>query len=638
MVNMKRYPFATFMLLSLNIVAFAVLAIGSKSLMMDSRFDTIAILNAGANLNPFTLGGQPWRIVTAMFLHFGIFHLLVNMYALYSMGRMLEKELGATKFLLVYFICGIVSGLASLLFNIYTISAGASGALFGLYGFRLGEELMGNSEDRKQFTAVVINFVIFVLINAVITALVNVDLSGHIGGCVGGMALAIVQHKIPVMRKTLTMGIILVLLPLTMFALPKDQLYYYRIFQRVIKAERYTNQLYRNNYTDLQIRDSLTAIVPEWEAIERSIRNLPSVPQEMVADTANLGNYVKLRAEEARYRIALIERESYVYLDSLEIVNKRFDAIGPFDHILNFSMPESEAEVNEIPQDSANALMTKRIFFDASWKETDDPSASVYYRIGSVDSLGRWQGSLRDYYRDGEIQMKGKYQDNMKNGVFLYYSDRGTYTSAGRYVKEEAVGKWENYHWNGALESEVYYDNGAFTKSIFDSLGRAQVINGNGKAVTWHPNGLVAEEGRYENGRREGDWYGFHPDGSPYFHELYRDNRLMHGVSEDKNGRRYVYDQMSQYPFPLIGMKAFNEYLRLQAQRPGISRDMSGTVKVIFNVAIDGSLRDFVIISGLTPAQDQEVIRMVSEGPAWRPGVLHGHVKLPSQGYAEVTF
>ena len=67
---------------------------------------------------------------------------------------------------------------------------------------------------------------------------------------------------------------------------------------------------------------------------------------------------------------------------------------------------------------------------------------------------------------------------------FLYYSDHGTYSSAGRYNKEEAVGKWENYLWNGVLQSEMYYNKGAYTRNVRDSLGRASGFQGKGKFVS----------------------------------------------------------------------------------------------------------------------------------------------------------
>ena len=56
----------------------------------------------------------------------------------------------------------------------------------------------------------------------------------------------------------------------------------------------------------------------------------------------------------------------------------------------------------------------------------------------------------------------------MKNGGFIYYSNRKTYESAGRYDKNQAVGKWENFHWNGALENETFYGNETFTAIVFD--------------------------------------------------------------------------------------------------------------------------------------------------------------------------
>ena len=637
---MSKQSVSTFILIGINLIVFAWLAIQQQSLLMNGSLNVLAILHAGANLNPFTLGGEPWRIITSMFLHFGAIHLVVNMVALFSLGRELEPALGTSRFLMIYFFCGIAAGLSSLVFNLYTISAGASGAIFGLYGYRLGTELISSFNDRQRLNGVVVNFIIFVVINAFLTGQFNVDLPGHIGGCIAGVLLSVFHYKLKWLTANSNLAIALVLLFMSIFILPKDKLYYYRIFQRVIAAERHTNQFYRNNLDDSQLKDSLERIVPQWDSIHSSLRALQSVPAQLHTDTATLSDYVTLRKQEALYRIALVDRESYVYLDSLEFVNLKFDSLRPFEHILNFSLPEDEQR-DEVP-DTANlanaSLETKRIFYDGAWKEIDDPSASVYYRLGAVDSLGRWQGKVTDHYRNGDIQMKGKYLDAMKDGVFIYYSDRGTYSSAGRYMKEEAVGKWENYHWNGALESEVYYNQGAFTRNVWDSLGRAQVINGNGKVTSWHPNGQISQEGYYRDGRREGDWFGFHEDGKPYYHESYRDNRLIRGASEDKDGKRYVYDQLSLYPFPVIGMPAYQKYLNSNMHRPDPSRFDAGTVKVIFNVGVDGTIWDFVVIQSLSPEYDREAIRLIKEGPAWRPGLLHGHVKLPSQGYVEVAF
>jgi len=634
---MNRNPYSTFGLIGLNLIAFVWLAIQQQNLMLNRSVDVLAILYAGANLNPFTLGGEPWRIISSMFLHFGIIHVLVNMFALYSLGRPLESYLGPVRFLLLYFICGIAGGLSSLLFNLYTISAGASGAIFGLYGYRLGAEFIGNFNDRDRLLSVVINFVIFVVVNALITSQFNVDLSGHLGGCITGLLVALLHHRFHVLTSGISLaGAMAVLFASVLFA-PKDQLYYYRIFQRVIETERQTNRFFGNNLSDRQLTDSLAKILPVWDSIHSDLRSLQRVRPELSGDTATLSGYVRLRKQETAFRVAMIERESYVYLDSLEIVNIQFDSLRPFEYSLNYRLPDAEPQ-QDTTRRSIPQWNTKRIFYDADWKEVEDPSLSVYYRIGTIDSIGRWQGQVRDYFRNGSIQMKGKYTDGLKDGVFIYYSEHGTYSSAGRYNKEDAVGKWENYHWNGALQSEVYYNDGAFTRSVWDSLGRVQVEQGNGKAITWHNNGQVAEEGNYINGRKEGDWFGFFENGKPYFHEYYRNSRLIRGASEDKTGKRYLYDQLSLYPFPVMGMASYNEYLRKNIRPAEDHINKTGTVKVIFSVGIDGAIWDFAILEGLDLYHDQEAIRLVREGPAWRPGLLHGHIKLPSQGYVEVQF
>ncbi|MBA4054206.1 MAG: hypothetical protein C0490_05795, partial [Marivirga sp.] len=546
-------------------------------------------------------------------------------------------KLGIARFLLLYFFCGIASGIASLIFNLYTISAGASGALFGLYGFLLGTELIGSYNDRQRLPTVLINFLIFVAVSAYFTTLFAVDLAGHVGGCVAGLLLALLHYKFQWLTESKNLAAGVIVLSILLFFLPKDQLNYYRLFHRVLETEKQTNRIYRESNDDVQIKDSLITIVPKWDSIYAALHRLRRVPAKMIRDTSTLSSYVQLRKKDAEYRIALMELESYVYMDSLEIVNTKMDSLPPFDFNLNFDLPD-EVEEKDSVLTTPPALRTKRIFYDANWKVTDDPSSSTFYRVGTIDSLDRWQGQVIDYYRNGDIQMKGKYLDGMKNGIFIYYSEGGKYSSAGRYVKEDAVGKWETYHWNGTLHSEVYYNQGAFTRNVWDSLGRAQVVNGKGKSVSWHLNGQISEEGNYESGRREGDWFGYHQDGKPYYHEFYRDNRLIRGASEDKDGKRYVYDQLSLYPFPIIGMTEYKKYLDKNMRKPDSERHQSGIVKVIFDVGVDGSIWDFVVIESLSPAHDREAVRLIKEGPAWRSGLHHGHVKLPSQGYVEVVF
>ena len=632
---MTKSPVSTYVLLAINVIAFGWLALQQQSLMMNSNVDMLAILHAGANLNPFTLGGQPWRMITSMFLHFGIIHLAVNMYALYALGTALEPALGTVRFLLVYFFCGIAAGLASLIFNIYTPSAGASGALFGLFGYRLGAEIIGSFHDRQKLMNVFLNFIFFVVINAFIATTVNVDMAGHVGGFMGGLLLATFHFKLRWFIPKKYLALLLLLLASTLFVLPKDQLRYYQLFQRVLKVEEHTNELYRITKTNGELKDSLVAVLPEWDSIFASLNAINKIPFQLSSDTATLRDYIQLRRKETFYRVTQLERESYVYYDSLEILNAKFQALPELKYVLNYKILETREELQDTVASNTSLLVDTKVYYDSQWKETDDITAATFYRVGQRDSLGRWQGRVHDYFKNGDIQMKGKYEKDMKNGIFIYYSDHQTYQSAGRYENEHAVGKWENFHWNGVLESEVFYGDQTFTANVFDSLGNAQVVNGDGKIKRWYASGQLLEEGEYRDGRKDGMWFGFHSDGKPYYKEQFRDNRLIHGVSQGKDGRRYVYDHLSEFPFPVAGMPALKKYID---QNKRLIKSRHGKVKVIFTVGTDGSTWNYVVIQSVSPVADAEAIRLLKEGPAWRPALLHGQVKVPSQGYIEIEF
>lgn len=139
------------------------------------------------------------------------------------------------------------------------------------------------------------------------------------------------------------------------------------------------------------------------------------------------------------------------------------------------------------------------------------------------------------------------------------------------------------------------------------------MVNGFGKSVTWHDNGVIAEEGEYRSGKREGYFRGFHRDGSPYYEDFYRDNELVRGVAITKEGKRYVYDALSEYPNPEGGMAAFRKYQVWNLRRANVRG--AGSVKVIFNVGVDGSMWDFTILQSDCAECNDEAIRLVREGP-----------------------
>src|SRR4051794_14251269 len=92
------------------------------------------IVRWGGNFGPLTMDGQPWRLLTNIFVHIGLPHIVANMWALVVLGRLGESLYGRFNLLTVYLMSGIAGSLASLLWNPLGVSAGASGALFGLAG------------------------------------------------------------------------------------------------------------------------------------------------------------------------------------------------------------------------------------------------------------------------------------------------------------------------------------------------------------------------------------------------------------------------------------------------------------------------------------------------------------------------
>ncbi len=632
----KKIP-GTSLLIGINVLVFAVMAINQGSIMFDRQQDYFAMINSGALLNPFVLEGDYWRLFSSMFMHWGIIHLVVNMYAFYGLGKILEPHFGTPHIICLYFITGVLGNIASLLFNVYIVSAGASGAIFGIYGYVIMRQVMVNFRNSQVLKSVLINFVIFVVINYFIAKGLNVDSAAHIGGFLSGLILSAI-HYFNFLRTKMSMLVITIVSPLLIVIAPKDQLYYYNAFQAVLDAEKKLNGVYKQSLPDNQFADSLRSVIHSWDSAHAMLMNVHHVPDELVHDTTVIRQYAKLRRAEANFQALMIDTESYIYLDSIEFVKIQSDTLSKLQYYPNYSFTSNPKQEEDSMRSEMPKLEPIQVWYDDAWHEIEKGYEARYYRYGNRDSLNRWQGDVRDFYLDGRIQMKGAYKDGMHHGIFRYYSDHNTYQSLGRYVNDRAVGRWETYFDNGQLKSEVFYENGSFTKNIWDSLGNKQVENGNGKEVTWHTNGQVAEEGEYVKGLKQGYWYGYYDSGKPHYQELYRDDRLVRGVAMDTKGERFVYDQVSIFPFPEIGLAAYKKYIDKSLKKTESMKFRNGKVKIVFSVDTDGTLDDFVITQSVCLPCDQEAIRLIKEGPAWRPGVLRGHTKIRSSGYIEVEF
>jgi rhomboid protease GluP len=190
----SRAP-VTVALLVINILIFTAMLTQGASLWHTS---TVVPLAWGANFGPATQDGQWWRLGSAMFLHFGVIHLVLNMWALWDVGRLLEQVFGRWRFLLLYVGCGVMGNLLSLVIQgNRAVSGGASGAIFGLYGalvlFLWRERAqVDRGEFRWMFGAATL-FIAFALIMGQVVP--GIDNSAHIGGLLSGALLGVVLSR-----------------------------------------------------------------------------------------------------------------------------------------------------------------------------------------------------------------------------------------------------------------------------------------------------------------------------------------------------------------------------------------------------------------------------------------------------------
>ena len=183
-IPVKGY-FVTPVIININILVFILMVISGVNIMQPG---TKSLLNWGANFRPYTLDGQPWRLFTNYFLHIGIVHLLFNMYALLYIGILLEPRLGTKRFGIAYLVTGVLASITSLYWHPMTVSAGASGAIFGMYGVFLAM-LTTNLIDKSLRKPLLISITVFVGYNLLNGMTGGIDNAAHIGGLVSGILI-----------------------------------------------------------------------------------------------------------------------------------------------------------------------------------------------------------------------------------------------------------------------------------------------------------------------------------------------------------------------------------------------------------------------------------------------------------------
>jgi membrane associated rhomboid family serine protease len=179
-------PFVMPVLLAANVLVFVAMLIAGVSPISP---DPELLRQWGAAYGPLITGGDWWRLFTATFLHAGILHLLFNMFALVSIGSLIERVFGYLSFLMLYLLAGLAGSIASVYWHPLSVGVGASGAIFGLYGGLLGYLLWARKSLPGDVLQSLRNGAIgFVLFNTAFgLTLEGVDMAAHFGGFAAGV-------------------------------------------------------------------------------------------------------------------------------------------------------------------------------------------------------------------------------------------------------------------------------------------------------------------------------------------------------------------------------------------------------------------------------------------------------------------
>ncbi|HZJ76246.1 MAG TPA: rhomboid family intramembrane serine protease, partial [Oscillospiraceae bacterium] len=178
----------TFIFLTIMIIYFVFITLNGGTTNVE------ALVKYGAFYPPFiVIHREYYRFITSIFIHIGVAHIFFNGYALYIFGPQIEALLGPKKFLFFFLLTGAGGNLATFLFNFTSISAGASGSLFGIFGAFLylvhrHSEMVSPGGKRQIFSLLIVNLLLTFTVPSIST-------TAHVGGLIMGYLLSYIFIK-----------------------------------------------------------------------------------------------------------------------------------------------------------------------------------------------------------------------------------------------------------------------------------------------------------------------------------------------------------------------------------------------------------------------------------------------------------
>ena len=273
------------------------------------------LLNWGANFGPKTTSGEWWRLLTSTFIHIGLLHLVFNMFVLIQIGPLMQALMGRAEFTIAYFISGFAGSMASLIWHPYVVSAGASGAIFGLYGALLGFALVQRGKlPSKALSGLVTSATLFIGYNVVYgLARPGTDMAAHAGGLAGGFICSLgLCANLPgtgndrrTIRNITVMAVAAILIVVVATQLPHtidlqaEMKQFADLENRTLKtltaadADRRSGKMKGNDFATLVDKE----VLPAWIAEQDRMKSFKGLPQQQDQVVSLLVRYMDLRRQ-----------------------------------------------------------------------------------------------------------------------------------------------------------------------------------------------------------------------------------------------------------------------------------------------------------------------------------------------------
>jgi rhomboid protease GluP len=285
----------------------------------DGALNDGVLLQWGGSLGPRTTNGEWWRLLTAMFLHRGLLHVIADVAGLVQIGRLVERLVGPIAFGSVFVAAGLIAGLRELSVHPVAVGAGAAGGIYGVYGLLLAASLWGSSQRSPLTMPMAVlkrvwpGGALFLAYNVAADGFFNQSMTWGLAVGLGGgglLAFGLSTRKPPVPRLCISMAATLALI--VVFAAPlRGMADITREMAHVIELETRTAAAYdaavaqfrRGRHTAEQLADMANAIASDVRAAHDSLSAVTNVPPEHQPMVDDAMAYLRLREESWRLRV-----------------------------------------------------------------------------------------------------------------------------------------------------------------------------------------------------------------------------------------------------------------------------------------------------------------------------------------------